>query len=81
MATKVNEKALVEVNELQEILFPDARELRKKREALGLSATKLGEMIGVSPSWVAAVERGKKPLYSAPYLRVMLYLKTLGLKN
>lgn len=64
-----------------EVLKISPEMLRERRKELGLSATKLGNLIGVSPSWVSAVERGKKNLLSSPYLRVKLYLEALGLED
>lgn len=54
-------------------------ELKRRREALGLSVRELASLIGVSPSWIHNIERGHTPLLGAQYLKVLLYLKILGL--
>lgn len=54
-------------------------ELRKRREALGLSLRELASLIGVSPSWIHNIEQGRTPLLGGQYLKVVLYLRTLGL--
>ncbi len=65
---------------IDEVKAIDPEELRARREALGMSTTKLAALIGASPSWIAAVERGEKTLLRAPYIRVRAYLKSLGLE-
>lgn len=56
-------------------------EPRKRREALGLSATALAQMIGTSPNWVLRMEKDPDKLISALYFLVKRYLRALKLEE
>ncbi|AEV16791.1 XRE family transcriptional regulator [Thermus scotoductus] len=64
----------------EELLFDEEfiAELKRRRETLGVSATRFARMLGLRPHWVLRVEQGKDYLARKPYYLVKRYLRALG---
>lgn len=53
-------------------------ELKRRRLELGYTTPELARIVGTTPTWIVAAEKGRKPLASSGFRLVRRYLEALG---